>query len=1432
MPIPEERLRRPDRMNLWFAISSIAMTGSLFWFIYVDYARPWRDIQDEFFVNKAAFAHLDYLNATRQEKLNEIAEAEARLADAKQLGESLAGRRAELQAELDHAALEFKKSNAPWSLASQLLEVTKDDYERALGAFGPSHPETIRTHEKFQSEEDGVERLRLEKEKWEDKRRDLEHQLRDLEKPVRDAQKRVDDLRLAAETARQKDMQFRGVLTDEGLFAGLPIVSAIINAPLGDFVAPKNTPGRHQVNQFVLPEVRQRLNYLESYTTDRCTTCHVAIDDPEFSADVLAKKLERSIPGVSEAMQRLGHPAVDYPAPPQLAGGGDPLPIGQVTEHWHRLNATQQKAYFDALLALVNHYLSVSGRKTIELQQPLLAHPHLDLYLTPDSAHPVARMGCTVCHEGNPQETDFVQAAHSPRTHEIEKEWKDKYYISLLGVPNVTFETIMHYWDRPMRLPEHTEAGCAKCHYEINDISLFRNERHGSTINMGQQLFREVGCINCHSVESLAGSRRVGPDLRSVGQKLTPGFVQQWAYFPQKFRASTRMPHFFLQENNSAGSENQFDPDPELRTKTEVAAITKYLLAVSDPSWKPLTKPQEITGDVERGRSLFKSVGCLACHSNLAEFGEEWITKDLVVREKLSPEIAMHRYKGMTFEQRELYALEHFAEHNETYTHPDQVRWDPQKDYNRPVFSRFAPELSGIGSKVSFDWLYSWLIEPQHYSAETKMPSLRLSPQEAADLATYLLTLKNEDFQQSEFPVDKPVQDMADALIFQLLASQRSERRSRAVMEDAGNELSEMIISGLKSSDVFGKDEPMRLARATQLVSSLSLEDRKWVYLGSKMIGHYGCYACHSIAGFETTTPPGTDLTAWAEKPISQLDFAFYDHAFHEMRHAKEDVFGYVYPRENKRLNLFSPIPDDRKEEITHTHHAFAVHKMLNPRIWDREKIKRPYDKLKMPNYYFSEEEAAALTTFLLSRIPARVAPSLKIDYDSSVKGPIAKGRALTRELNCIACHQIEENAPLIQQYYGRLVGGSLTLDLINSPPLLWGEGAKVQHHWLHSFLQNVTTLRPWLQVRMPSFALSNDQATTLVEYFAALSKHDSQQIDRMLRPVEEFVGSVRKSDTGSDAATVAWLYHSGPANLSDAEKEVEVEKKASDWYLKPSLERAAKDLRAWGLSRKLVREADVDALKSPKSRVANAHLGLLDRARFLRELYDVDYPFAEPPAMLQPVDHFEMGQAFLIDMGCLKCHVLGPMKPGPARSTDDFVQVYRLDSVRGEGSEAVAVLNGMSYPVGAEIDGHKLISATNVFHESGDVETKAVVEGPTEEGGVERVLLVAPSAPNLGLTSQRLQREWLYYWMLNPQWIQPGTKMPMNFPLSANKIPTSPYEGDEKYPGSGRDHIQLLINYLHDAGMMNVRVPHPKLMAPAESEEFEEGGGDEFIED
>jgi hypothetical protein len=331
----------------------------------------------------------------------------------------------------------------------------------------------------------------------------------------------------------------------------------------------------------------------------------------------------------------------------------------------------------------------------------------------------------------------------------------------------------------------------------------------------------------------------------------------------------------------------------------------------------------------------------------------------------------------------------------------------------------------------------------------------------------------------------------------------------------------------------------------------------------------------------------------------------------------------------------------------------------------------------------------------------------------------------------------------------------------------------------------------------MPTFNITGEQATTLVEYFAALSKDDSQTLGKHLAPVEEYVTNAKATAKPGEPA-------------------------GADWFVKDQFAGTAEALRRWALERKLVRPGEVDLLANSPKDLIEAHAKMTHRVEFLQELYDVEYPFVEPSAAQQPDARFKLGEQFTVDMGCLKCHVLGPMLPGPAKNTDDFVQMYRLDGVRGEGEQAVAILNGMPYPVGSAIDGHKLISVSVKVYDTGDVDTKAVVEGPSTSGETERVLLVAASAPNLALTHQRLREAWVHDWMLDPQAIMPGTKMPQNFADGK-----SPFHDDQRY--SGENHIDLLVDYLYDAGRRNARIPLPKVPAPKADEEFKEA--EEFVD-
>src|SRR5204862_7945174 len=52
-----------------------------------------------------------------------------------------------------------------------------------------------------------------------------------------------------------------------------------------------------------------------------------------------------------------------------------------------------------------------------------------------------------------------------------------------------------------------------------------------------------------------------------------------------------------------------------------------------------------------------------------------------------------------------------------------------------------APNLANVAEKTNGRWLFHWLKNPRDFSPVSRMPSLRLSDEDAAAVTSYLLTL-------------------------------------------------------------------------------------------------------------------------------------------------------------------------------------------------------------------------------------------------------------------------------------------------------------------------------------------------------------------------------------------------------------------------------------------------------------------------------------------------------------------------------------------------------------------------------------------------------------------------------------------------------------------------------------------------------------------
>lgn len=254
----------------------------------------------------------------------------------------------------------------------------------------------------------------------------------------------------------------------------------------------------------------------------------------------------------------------------------------------------------------------------------------------------------------------------------------------------------------------------------------------------------------------------------------------------------------------------------------------------------------------------------------------------------------------------------------------------------------------------------------------------------------------------------------------------------------------------------------MPLAEAQGRLAKMDTNTRQ-LDLGQRVIARYGCFSCHDIKGFETTQPIGVELSEEGSKLVTRLDFAFVD--------------------------------------IPHTKLSWFHQKLEDPRSFDAGRVLEPLEKLRMPDFHFSEVENEQLQTAIMS-FQRAIQPASALPARTAKRDFTVSGRALVRRQNCVGCHEIEGD------------GGdykALVADISLAPPLLTPEGAKVQPDWLYAFVQAPITIRPWLDVRMPTFGLDDGRWNAIINYFEATGNsmgafrtYDHQQLTEMAGPGRE----------------------------------------------------------------------------------------------------------------------------------------------------------------------------------------------------------------------------------------------------------------------------------------------------------------------------------------
>jgi mono/diheme cytochrome c family protein len=434
---------------------------------------------------------------------------------------------------------------------------------------------------------------------------------------------------------------------------------------------------------------------------------------------------------------------------------------------------------------------------------------------------------------------------------------------------------------------------------------------------------------------------------------------------------------------------------------------------------------KELQKHRDNGRRLFTERGCLACHS----------------------------HEGTTKAAEGVPAVD------------GQAVFGPNLSR---VAAKIQPELSAEEAKdparadaARRRWLVQWVMNPNVHHPRTRMPITHLKPEDAADIAEWLLSQKVTDWNEA----DPKAPAMADLIMLARVylgkAPGMTPADVDAYLPDPGK-TDAATPPGIPQErlDNIAKQSPE--ADELRLTAPVTEDKLKW-YIGRKAISRLGCFGCHDLPGFETAKPIGTALNDWGRKDPERLAFEDVDtyvrktHNIVPLRMTKKDIEervkaleekeqkGGLTKQEKARLEelrkqkpwedvkegnqVKTPIEEFFFYALEHHHREGFLHQKLNePRSYDYERDRTWDDRLRMPQFRFAnrvrrhadesdedfrarqeKEEAEAreaVMTFILGLVAEPVALRYVYNPDPDRLAEV-QGQHVLDKFNCAGCHQI-----------------------------------------------------------------------------------------------------------------------------------------------------------------------------------------------------------------------------------------------------------------------------------------------------------------------------------------------------------------------------------------------------------------------------------------
>lgn len=572
-------------------------------------------------------------------------------------------------------------------------------------------------------------------------------------------------------------------------------------------------------------------------------------------------------------------------------------------------------------------------------------------------------------------------------------------------------------WKEPLLPAEFAQASCGACHRE--DIP------QTPRLNHGRYLIAKYNCIGCHRLQDIDRPVMLGPELSSIGTKVSRAWIYKWLKEPRTITDSDgnvlvdgvetnpRMPKFSLS-------------DLEIRALSAYLSVQKETQLKSYPVDQRVVALVEKNGDaVDQGEIRFNQMFCVTCHALSVDRGGE----------------------------------------------------------TKLIGGDIGPELTKVGSKVNAAWLTAWLRDPQGYLKHTRMSRFQWSNKDIYVVTQYIMKRLNDpdllkDVPQMDAPTKAEI-DLGKELFVSKGCAECHVITGITPREHFGPDISYLGMAPLPT------EIKSNIEQNTGLPVHFSHKSGDQIDVMVSQIPRFMIADIEAKITNPQSVTPDTHMPAFelSKRDVEDITTALLSMVGPPMKTSRgESVIVRKVVKEFQPEGSFRNEYDRYKCSDCHSFHGhggtlapdLSYEGSRAQRDWlisflMKPQTLRPTLTVRMPEFNMSEQDATVIADYLTQSLTSTIVKPVPVPISSSALDRVALGRQLFADkFQCQSCHTIGSS--------GGYVGPSLN-----------NAGNWLTPGWIEAWLRDPQALVPG--AIEPKHSFTEDEIQNITAYLSSLKQ-------------------------------------------------------------------------------------------------------------------------------------------------------------------------------------------------------------------------------------------------------------------------------------------------------------------------------------------------------